>query len=93
MNKDELIDQVSKKVDLSEEEVSKILDGFTSSIKEGLLKGEKVTISGFGTFTLSKRKSTTFLNPKTKETHEIPERDVPHFKAGKDLKSKLQDKS
>lgn len=90
MEKRELITQVSKKADISEEEATKILDAFIDSIKEGLIKGEKVAISGFGTFSLSSRKATTFLNPKTNQLHDIPERTLPHFKAGEDLQKKLQ---
>lgn len=90
MEKRDLISQVAKKENLPEEEVTKILDAFTDSIKEGLIKGEKVTISGFGTFSLSSRKATTFLNPKTNKVHDIPERAVPHFKAGEDLQNSLQ---
>lgn len=90
MEKSELIAEVSKKTEISEEEVTKILDSFTSAIKEGLIKGEKVTISGFGTFSLSPRKPITFNNPKDKQVYKIPERYVPHFKADKDLQSSLQ---
>ncbi|HLB95478.1 MAG TPA: HU family DNA-binding protein [Patescibacteria group bacterium] len=91
MEKDELITQVAQKTGSSIEEVTKILDIFTASIKEGLGRGEKVTIAGFGTFSLSKRKAQTFLNPKTQKAHEVPERVLPHFKAGKDLQNHLKD--
>ena len=89
MEKTELIKEASSKSGVNEEEVGKILDSFTDSIKQGLVRGEKVTIAGFGTFSLSKRKAQTFLNPKTKQVHDIPERVLPHFKAGKDLQANI----
>lgn len=90
MEKEELIAQVAQKAEISQEDATRILDAFTNSIKEGLVKGEKVTILGFGTFSLRKRKAMTFLNPKTKEQHEIPERFAPHFKAGRNLADSLK---
>jgi DNA-binding protein HU-beta len=88
MEKPELITAVAKNTGISEEESLKVVDAFVETIKEGLLRGEKVTISGFGTFLLSKRKAKTFVNPKTKKTHEIPEKSLPQFKAGSSFKSK-----
>lgn len=90
MEKEELIAQVAQKAEISQEDTTKILDAFIDSIKEGLRRGEKVTILGFGTFTLRKRKPLTFLNPKTNQTHNIPERMVPHFKAGSSLQNSLK---
>lgn len=90
MEKEELIAQVAQKAEITEDEATKILDAFISSIKEGLVKGEKVTILGFGTFSLRKRKALTFLNPKTNQQHDIPERMVPHFKAGTNLQESLK---
>ena len=89
MEKNELIAQVAQKTGINEEETAKILDAFTTSIKLGLIRGEKVTIAGFGTFSLSARKALTFTNPKTKQIHEIPERAVPHFKAGRNLENAI----
>lgn len=90
MEKDELINQVAEKAQISAEEATKVTDAFIAAIKEGLLSGEKVTISGFGTFSLNKRKAQTFTNPKTQKVHEIPERVLPHFKAGTNLKNSLK---
>lgn len=90
MEKEELISEVARKVEIAEDEVTKILDAFTSSIKEGLVSGEKVTIAGFGTFSLKSRKARDFVNPKSKEVHQIPERVLPHFKAGKNLQETLK---
>lgn len=90
MEKDELIAKIALEAQIPEGEAMRILDAFTHSIKEGLVKGEKVTIPGFGTFSLAKRKAQTFVNPKTNQVHDIPERVLPHFKAGKDLKELVE---
>lgn len=87
MEKPELILEVSKNTGISEDSTTKIVDAFVQTIKEGLLRGEKVTISGFGTFSLSKHKAKIFVNPKTQKTHNIPEKFLPQFKAGSSFKS------
>ena len=93
IEKNELVTKVAEKSGMKENEVIKILDAFTGTIKDGLAKGEKVPIAGFGTFSLSHRKAQTFLNPKTQQIHEIPERSLPHFKASPEMDGKLQDKN
>jgi len=86
MEQEELISEVAKESGTSEGETSKIIDAFIGTIKEGLTRGEKVTIAGFGTFSLAKRKAREFLNPKTRQIHNIPEKSLPFFKAGRDFK-------
>ncbi len=58
-------------------------------IKDGLNKGERITITGFGTFSLAKRKAREFVNPKTKEVYQIPEKQTPFFKAGSNFFKKV----
>jgi len=87
MEKPELISAVARETGISEEEATKIIEAFVAEIKAGLANGEKVTISGFGTFLLSKRRAKTFINPKTKQTHQIPEKMLPQFRAGTDFRS------
>ncbi|MBM2820894.1 MAG: transcriptional regulator [Candidatus Berkelbacteria bacterium] len=82
MEKSDLIIEAAKEANISQEEATKILDSFVETIKEGLVKGEKVTISGFGTFSLAKRKAREFINPKTKTVHNIPEKSLPFFRPG-----------
>ncbi len=88
MEQQELISEVAKESGISEEEVNKIIEAFIETIKEGLSRGERVTISGFGTFSLAKRKAREFVNPKTRQVHSIPEKFLPFFKAGTKLKGK-----
>lgn len=90
MEKSELITQTAQQAGVSEEEVAEIIDAFTATIKEGLVRGEKVTIAGFGTFSLAKRKGFAFANPRDQQVHEIPDRHLPHFKAGPDLQKLVE---
>jgi len=88
MEKPELIAAVAKEAGISEDEATKIIDAFVAEIKDGLVKGEKVTISGFGTFLLTRRRAKTFINPKTRKTHQIPEKMWPQFRPGSDFSAK-----
>lgn len=81
MEKSELIQVVANDAGISEDETTKILDSFITTIKEGLGRGEKVTIAGFGTFSLAKRKAREFVNPRTKQVHSIPAKFLPFFKS------------
>ena len=90
MEKGQLISEVAKEAGIPEEKASKILDAFITTIKEGLNRGEKVTISGFGTFSLAKRKPMNFLNPKTNKIHEIPERLMPFFRPGRNFQNRVR---
>ena len=63
----------------------------TDSIQDALISGEKVTISDFGTFTVSHRRAFQGHNPKNREVIQVPERRIPVFRAGKGLKEALND--
>jgi DNA-binding protein HU-beta len=82
MTKQELVKALSQKTNITEIQAIAVIDAFIDQIKEQLSQGEKVTISGFGSFVLSQHKAKTFVNPKTGIAHELPERVLPHFKAG-----------
>lgn len=86
MTKNELISVASKCSDISKAKTGKILDCFMNTIAESLQKGEKVTLIGFGTFSVSKRVARNGINPRTKEALRIEARNAPVFKAGKKLK-------
>jgi len=83
MEKEELIQKVADEAELDKDQVIKILEEFIDSIKEGLMKGEKVNISGFGSFSLSKRKAWTLH--KNQKSSEIPAQVIPHFKADRNF--------
>jgi len=72
MNKRELVDEVSGKVGITKKEVGNIVDATAEVIREALSKEEKVTLIGFGTFQVLKRKSRRGKNPQTGEEIQIP---------------------
>ena len=83
MNKTELIAAVAEKTGLSKKAA---VNATLLTITETLKAEEKVQLVGFGSFETKKRAARTGLNPRTKETVEIPASKVPAFKAGKALK-------
>ncbi|TDI28109.1 MAG: HU family DNA-binding protein [Acidobacteria bacterium] len=85
MNKADLIEAIAKDVDLSKADAGKALDSLTKRITQSLKKGENVTLVGFGTFSVTKRKARTGRNPQTGETIKIKAKKVAKFKPGKDL--------
>ncbi len=85
MNKADLIEAIAKDVDLSKADAGKALDSLTRRITQSLKKGENVTLVGFGTFSVTKRKARTGRNPQTGETIKIKAKKVAKFKPGKDL--------
>jgi len=89
MTKSDLIERLAGKADMTRPRAEELLDFLLNEVTEALKKGEKVNISGFGTFTVSNRKARTGRNPKTGEPIEIPASRSAKFKAGKTLKEAL----
>jgi DNA-binding protein HU-beta len=89
MTKADLIDSIAKRHDLPRPRAEEILNGFFDDIMGALKNGDKVNISGFGTFSVSQRKGRTGRNPKTGATIEIAPSRAAKFKAGKTLKDSL----
>ena len=89
MNKAELIDKISADAEISKKEANAVLDSFTEAIAKTLKKGDKVTLVGFGTFSVSKRAARTGRNPQTGATIKIKAKKVAKFKAGKELAAKI----
>ena len=85
MNKTELIAAAAEKAGLSKKDTEAVITATLASITEAL-QDDKVQLVGFGSFEVKKRAARTGLNPRTKETIEIPASAVPTFKAGKALK-------
>lgn len=86
MNKSELIEEMAKNLS-SKKEAESALDSILNTITAGLKKGDKITLTGFGTFKVSKRKARTGRNPRTGESIKIKARKVPQFTPGKLLKT------
>ena len=89
MTKADLIESHATKLDLQKTLAERIVNTMFDDIEGALQKGDKVNISGFGTFAVSARKARQGRNPKTGETIEIPASKSAKFKAGKSLKDKL----
>ena len=90
MTKAELIDAVADGADVSKAAAGRAVDAFTGAIVKSLKKGKKVTLVGFGTFSVSKRKARKGRNPRTGETIKIAAAKTPKFSAGKALKQAIK---
>ena len=86
MNKTELIAAAAESAGLTKKDTERVLNAAIDAITASLVKGEKVQISGFGTFETKDREARVGRNPHTKETIDIPATRVPAFKASKALK-------
>ncbi|MBI2463159.1 MAG: HU family DNA-binding protein [Candidatus Spechtbacteria bacterium] len=86
MNKDQLLDVMSSKADITKKAAGDALEAMLDAISSTLSKGGSVALTGFGTFQVSHRAARQGVNPKTGEKLQIPAMKVPKFKAGKSLK-------
>ena len=86
MNKNDLIAAVSSSAGLSKSDATRSLESLIDTITNALKRGEKVSIVGFGNFSISYRKATTGRNPRTGEAIDIPASKRPKFSVGKALK-------
>ena len=85
MNKQNLINAIAGGANISKAAAEKALNGTLASIAETLKDGEKVTLVGFCTFSVTKRKARKGRNPQTGKTIDIPAKNVVKFKAGAKL--------
>ncbi|MFC1855477.1 HU family DNA-binding protein [Thermodesulfobacteriota bacterium] len=90
MTKSELIAEISKDAELTKTEAEKVVKSLIESIKKTLKKGDKVTLTGFGSFQISSRKARTGINPQTGEKINIKASKVPKFKPGQNLKDAVK---
>jgi DNA-binding protein HU-beta len=90
MTKADLIESVAAKLDLPKGQAERAVQLVFEDIVQALRTGDKVNISGFGTFAVSERKARTGRNPKTGEAIDIPASKSAKFKAGKSLKDELK---
>ena len=86
MNKTELIAVVAENAGLTKKDAERVLNATIDAVTASLVKGEKVQISGFGTFEIKDREARIGRNPHTKEAIDIPATRVPTFKPSKALK-------
>jgi DNA-binding protein HU-beta len=90
MTRSELIIELANRLSLDPRESERIIKGITEIIQESLANGEKITLSGFGTFERRRRKATVARNPKTHEPMKIAEQYVASFRAGSSLKEAVK---
>ena len=86
MNKTELIAIAAESAGLTKKDTERVLNAAIDAITASLVKGEKVQLSGFGTFETKEREARIGRNPHTKDAVEIPATKVPVFKASKALR-------
>ena len=89
MNKTELIAAVAEKAGLTKKDAERVVNATVEAITESLVKGDKVSVSGFGIFEVKTREARVGRNPRTKETIQIPATRLPAFKASKTLKDSV----
>lgn len=86
MNKEELVQEISKKTKVTQKDAAEVLGALIDTIETSVSKGQKVTLVGFGTFEARKRAARTGRNPQTGATLKIAAKTVPAFSAGKKFK-------
>src|SRR5437870_6585092 len=89
MKKADLVDTISGKAGLPKGQVQQMVDDVFDLIADGLTKGEKIDLRGFGTFSVRDSAARTGRNPQTGEPIQIAARRNPAFKPGKELKDKV----
>ncbi|MEJ2287722.1 MAG: HU family DNA-binding protein [Deinococcales bacterium] len=92
ISKADLVDMVADETGLSKKSVKETMDALLETMSSQIGKGVKVTLTGFGTFEVRKRKARTGVKPGTTEKIKIPASKYPAFKAGKSLKDVVSDK-
>jgi len=90
MTKAELIEKVAKEAKITKAAANKSIDAVIDGVTKALKKGDKVTLVGFGTFSISKRKARTGRNPQTGKPIKIAARKVARFKAGSALRKAVK---
>jgi DNA-binding protein HU-beta len=89
MKKAELIAHIADNAEIAKTQSNAALDAFIEAVTKALKKGDKVTLVGFGTFSVSKRAARMGRNPQTGAAIKIKAKKVAKFKAGKELSGKL----
>jgi len=90
MTKDQLIGGMAKEAKISKAAAGKTLNFFTSAVTRALRKGDKLTLTGFGTFSVAKRKARKGRNPRTGNEIKIAATKIAKFKAGRLLKAAVK---
>lgn len=86
MKKNELVEKVAEGASLTKADAERAINALVDAVSGALVEGDKVSLKGLGTFEVRERKARTGINPRTRETIEIPASKVPAFKASSTLK-------
>lgn len=89
MNRTELVNEISDRTNVSRKDSEMVLKAFVDVVTEQLKNGDKISMTGFGTFEAAKRGERKGRNPMTGDEMIIPAATVPKFKAGKALKDEV----
>ena len=89
MTKAALVEEVARVTDLTKKDAEVIVETMFQCITEALRRGEKIELRGFGSFRLRRREPRKGRNPKTGDRVDVPPKQVPYFKPGKDLKERI----
>lgn len=89
MNKSDLISTVAQSSGVAKKDVERVLNAAIDAMGQALIRGEKVVLTGFGTFEVKTREERMGRNPKTKEPMPIPATRVPQFKPSRGLKENV----
>lgn len=90
MTKDQLIEAVATKCACPKKQADECLEAVLDTITKALQKDDKIVLTGFGAFLVSRRKAREGVNPKTGAKIHIPAAKVPKFRAGKALKDAVK---
>lgn len=90
MNKEQLVERVAERTGATKKDAMEVINSALDHITTTLKKGDKVTLVGFGTFLIRKRKARDGRNPQTGAKIKIPAKRVPAFTAGKELKAAVK---
>ncbi len=90
MTKSDIIQKITEKLKVySQKDIAYAVDIVFASMEAAMKKGERIEIRGFGNFTIRERKARAGRNPKSGDSVSLPDRKVPFFKTGKDLRIKV----
>jgi integration host factor subunit beta len=89
MNKIDIINKVAEDMKLNQKVTKIAVDTIVDTIKQAIVKGERVEIRGFGSFTIRQYKANKGRNPKTGQLVDVQPKKLPYFKVGKELKEMI----
>lgn len=90
VNRKDLIVKIASDAELTQSQAARALNACLDGIRSGLMRGDRVTISGFGTFGICHRKPRMLRNPRNGNAMQVAAKRVPRFAPGADLRSAIQ---